>query len=77
MVSYEPQRIGTKTQFSANAIIMPRFSAEEIHAATTLLEVRVEVKLVPSILHGLCNGNDVATLLNGHPQILEHIRCNV
>ncbi len=38
-----------KPQFSANAIIMPRFSAEEIHAAaTTLLEVRVEVKLVPS-----------------------------
>ncbi len=32
-----------KPQFSANAIIMPRFSAEEIHAATTLLEVRVEV----------------------------------
>ncbi len=37
-----------KPQFSANAIILPRFSAEEIHAATTLLEVRVEVKLVPS-----------------------------
>ncbi len=37
-----------KPQFSANAIIMPRFSAKEIHEATTLLEVRVEVKLVPS-----------------------------
>ncbi len=34
--------------FSANAIIMPRFSAEEIHAATTLLEVRVDVELVSS-----------------------------
>ncbi len=48
MASYEPQRIGTKPQFSANAIIMPRFSAEKTHAATMLLEVRVEVKLVPS-----------------------------
>ncbi len=38
-----------KPQFSANAISMPRFSAEEIHAATTLLHGgRVEVKLVPS-----------------------------
>ncbi len=43
MASYEPQRMEQKPQFS-NAIIMPRFSAEEIHAATTLLEVRVEVK---------------------------------
>ena len=48
MASYEPQRMEQKLQFSANAIIMPRFSAEEIHAATTLLEVRVEVKLVSS-----------------------------
>ncbi len=48
MASYEPQRVGTKKpQFSANTIIMPRF-LEEIHVATTLLEVRVEVKLVPS-----------------------------
>ncbi len=48
MASYEPQRMEQKPQFSANAIIMPRFSAEEIHAATTLLEVGVEVKLVSS-----------------------------
>ncbi len=49
MASYEPRAThGTKTTVFSNAIIMPRFSAEEIHEAATLLEVRVEVKLVPS-----------------------------
>ncbi len=43
MTSYEPQ---PKT--TAIAIIMPRFSAEEIHAATTLLEVGVKIKLASS-----------------------------
>ncbi len=46
MASYEPQRTMNKNH--SFAMIMPRFSAEEIHAATTLLEVRVEVELVSS-----------------------------
>ncbi len=39
MASYTPQQ--QKPQFSVNA--MPRLSAEEIHAATTLLEIGVGV----------------------------------